>query len=67
MTMGKKIGLAAFIVTELVIIMIVILAFFRSDMAIDFNQAIISQVFVFITVWGAKASSNFAKKIGEKK
>lgn len=61
----KKIGLVAFILTELLIFTVVLLSLLSvKDVTIDYTMVIGYQVGVFTIVWGAKAVSNFAKKKG---
>jgi hypothetical protein len=67
LTHGKKLGFAAFIISELLEILLVLNAIFMvykglilSDIYI--SQIVFLQVSIFFTVWGAKASSNFMPK-----
>jgi hypothetical protein len=68
-TQGKRIGSVAFVFTEILIITvfgILTYSFFVIPDSFDFenvNYLIGSQIFVLTVTWGAKASSNFAKKI----
>ena len=61
MTIGKKIGLAAFIISELLVFFIVILLYVKS---VDSIQKTISELFLFqagimATTWGTKAIAGF--------
>lgn len=64
-SLGKKLGTISYFITELIIIATIIMSLINSkDVAIDYTQIIFYQTLVFSVVWGAKASSNFAKKLG---
>jgi hypothetical protein len=69
MSVGKKIGLFAFVVSEIlsVIFTIIILFFVFKSGQLDaslISAVLLFQGSVFTVVWGAKASSNFTKKEG---
>jgi len=66
-TGGKVLGSIAFFVSEIIVILgalYLIFTLFKSE-GIDatiFSNILLFQGSIFVTVWGAKASSNFAKK-----
>jgi hypothetical protein len=67
MTTGKKIGLVAFVISEILVVftLIVITIGFLTDHEIEkgiLSNLLLFQGAVFTVVWGAKASSNFAVK-----
>jgi len=67
MTTGKILGSIAFIVSEILVMMggaYCILSLF-SENGMDSNTFVATLTFqgtIFVTVWGAKLGSNFAKK-----
>lgn len=69
-TQGKTLGAISFFVSEIIVILgalYQIFALFKTG-SIDasmFSNVLLFQGSVFITVWGAKATSNFAKKDGK--
>ena len=69
-TMGKKIGLSAFVISEIMVMFVAIAICINIfyEKRIDSNlisSLLLFQGSVFTVVWGAKATSNFAKKGGE--
>lgn len=70
-TTGKTLGTISFIVSEIIVILgslYLMFALFKSGLidANIFGQILMFQGSVFVTVWGAKATSNFAKKKDDK-
>ena len=66
-TIGKKIGTSAYVISEIIVILVSIAVainiFFEKRIDSGLISALLMfQSSIFITVWGAKASSNFAKK-----
>jgi hypothetical protein len=68
MTVGKKIGFYAFVISEITVIQILIIILFDvfvSKSKLDsniINAVLLFQGSIFTVVWGAKATSNFTKK-----
>ena len=63
MTVGKKIGVISFFISETLVFIVLILVYFSGDFHADIiNMILLFQGTIFSVVWGAKASSNFAKK-----
>jgi len=70
-TTGKKLGTAAFVISEIIAVFVIIAVcinvFIEKKIDVNLVSALLMfQGSVFVTVWGAKASSNFAKKKNEK-
>lgn len=70
--MGKKIGLIAFIVTEIVIVFGLVMTWYdyHADKLFDtdsLTNIVYYQLWVLIITWGSKASANFADAIFNKK
>ena len=70
-TNGKVLGSIAFFVSEIIVILgalYLIFALFKSGNidATVFSNILLFQGSIFVTVWGAKATSNFAKKKDDK-
>ena len=62
MTIGKKIGLWAFIVSEFLAIGFLVICLILKILSADIVTAILFfQGTIFSVVWGAKASKNFTK------
>lgn len=65
MTVGKKIGLVTFAITEIVILFSLVLTFYdyKSDKHFDtdsLTSIVFYQLVTLIITWGSKASSNIA-------
>ncbi len=66
MSIGKKIGVIAFAITEAVIVFACGLTWYdwKNDKTLDANaltNIVFYQIIVLMTVWGSKASANFAE------
>ncbi len=66
---GKKLGLVAFIFSEIVT-MVALIVFFYCGITSKFDLSLLTALFTYqgaiLTVtWGAKASSNFSSKNGK--
>lgn len=64
LTLGKKLGLIAFIISELLVFFAVgVIVYNLHDINYQFfNTILIFQGTLLVAVWGSKASSNFARE-----
>lgn len=68
---GKTLGKIAFLVSEFLVILSIIAVVMNVLLENSIDTNLIGQIFlfqgtIFTVTWGAKASSNFAKKSGQK-
>ena len=67
MTVGKKLGLVSFVISEILVILVVLAVMVNIFFEMKIDAGLIVNVLffqgsIFGIVWGSKASSNFAKK-----